>query len=159
MRLSDLMLATDSRLGADAMEELATILNGRLMQHGQILSMKGADKVPPEKTQKYCPRGNAQSDTDVIKSERQGCVIDFGRPQCENCGIEPAKGRLIAHPVNDNEIGRWLCKGCFISAWLPMCQSADDGRLQGQPQWMSLTHSGALINSTPPRTQRYSQVR
>jgi len=174
MQLSDLVLATDSRLGADAMEELASILDGHLARHGNFLSLNATNRGLSETMQKHgppgnansdtdsfnsdCP-GNAHSDTDSINSDCQSCVMKFERPQCENCGQEPAKGRLIARPVNDNEIGRWLCKGCFISTWLPTCEGASDGRLQGLPQWMSLTHSGSLINSTPPRTQRYLRVR
>jgi len=159
MQLNDLMLATDSRQGADAMEELATILDGHLMRHGNFLSLNGANRVSSETLQNYCTPGNSHSDTDSFNSECQSCVMKFECPQCENCGTEPAKGRLIAQPVNGNEIGRWLCKGCFISAWLPACEGAADGRLQGLPQWMSLTHSGTLINSTPPRSQRYLRVR
>lgn len=160
MQLNDVMLATDSRIGEDAMEELATILNGSFMRRGYARSSNDISReVSLKRVQKDCPRRNSHSRSDALNSDKQSIEIKFECPRCENCGEEEAKGRLIVQPVNANEIGRWLCKGCFISAWLPTCEGEADGRLQGWPQWMSLTGSGALINSTPPRTQRYSRVR
>jgi hypothetical protein len=150
MQLNDLVLGADSRIGADAMEELATILNGNFMRHGQCHSLKAVHG--------NSLRRNGHSKVVSCDSVRQSCEIKFESPQCENCGIEAAKGRLIAQPVNANEIGRWLCKGCFVAEWLPTCGGEAIGRLQGWPQWMSLTGSGTLVDSTPPRTQRYSRV-
>lgn len=145
MQLDGLSLAADSEIGANAMEELATIFNGRLMRPERCQEFREESEHPPTIPQ-------------TPSSEGKENVIEFERPQCDNCGSEAARGSLIAQPVNGKEIRRWLCKGCFISTWPQMCQGDCDGRFEGRPQWMALTDAGALINSTPPQMQRYSRV-
>lgn len=151
MELSDdLAIAADSTAGADAMEGLATILNGSLVRHAHGRTLCDLNQRSPS--------GNPQ-EAHMNISEWQSCVLKMERRLCDTCCEEEAKGRLVVQPVNDDEIGRWLCKSCFAAAWLPACQGVTDGRLRAHPQWFSLTSDGVLIDSTPPRTQRYSRVR
>jgi hypothetical protein len=58
MELNDVVLATDTRDGADAMEELATILNGCLMRQGK------PKKIPVKSVQKPCSLVKAYSIVD-----------------------------------------------------------------------------------------------
>jgi hypothetical protein len=146
MQLSDLAIAADSTAGADALEGLATILNGSLVRHAHGRTLCDLNQGPTQ-------------NNEAFTCEWQSCVLKMERRLCDNCCEEEAKGKFVVQPVNDDEIGRLLCKSCFAAAWLPACQGATDGRLRGHPQWFSLTSGGVAIDSTPPRTQRYSRVR
>jgi hypothetical protein len=148
MRLSGLVLAADSQVGADAMEELATIFNGSFMRYGHCRSSSASNSDASTSVQSRSRNSSADS-VDLVK---------FESPRCDKCGEQEAKGRLVIKPVHGNEIGQWLCKHCFIATWLPTCEGEADGRLQERPQWLAFTSSGALVDCTPPRTQRYSHV-
>eukprot|EP00440_Ansanella_granifera_P018691 gb/GFBE01020306.1/.p1 GENE.gb/GFBE01020306.1/~~gb/GFBE01020306.1/.p1 ORF type:complete len:386 (+),score=68.84 gb/GFBE01020306.1/:1-1158(+) len=139
------LLAADSQTGAEAIEELATIFNGRFMRRNISCSTGTESEVA----------SSAASES----GESSELEIKISTPQCENCGMEEAKGRLVAKLSGcDSLTGRWLCKGCFLSSWMETCQGAEDGRLQARPQWMALSASGDLVDSTPPDVQRYSPL-
>mmetsp|Transcript_158949 Transcript_158949/g.289844 ORF Transcript_158949/g.289844 Transcript_158949/m.289844 type:complete len:255 (-) Transcript_158949:47-811(-) len=161
MVLSGLALAAKTSAEVEALVELAAFVRGscRRDSSGDSSVQGGSAQTQPSREPSPDARSVNEATTAEAQSSHQAKLdLSIERPSCENCSGESAKGRLIVHPTSGTEIGRWLCKRCFISAWSLASDGLGDGRFQSKPKWMALTPDGKLVNSSPPCSRRYTPV-